>query len=361
MTQGGEGILGHAQYPDIADATGIAILSSTPRSRDNTDMTAQRPPPPRHKLPPLREPVKPAARRAPGPTLSMQSVWSERLKQYALLMRLHRPVGWLLLLWPTWWGLWCAARGMPSWKMLLIFSTGVILMRSAGCVINDWADRWLDASVERTRDRPIANGKVKPTEALLLFALLMLLALGLVALTNKLTMQLACIGAALAIIYPFLKRFTHLPQLWLGAAFGWSVPMAYAAEKGEIDALAWLLFLANVLWSSAYDTIYAMVDRDDDERMGSRSTAILLGDMDLVGIGILHASFLIAMWLVGSRAALAWPYTVGWLIALIVIVWQHWTIRSRDRADCFLAFRHSHWAGMALFAGMAAAFAIAPA
>ena len=298
-----------------------------------------------------------AARPAPQ-QLRPGSLLRDRLTQYALLMRLHRPVGWLLLLWPTWWGLWCAARGMPSWKLLAIFSAGVIVMRSAGCVINDWADRWLDASVKRTQDRPIASGKVRPSEALLLFAVLMLMALGLVVMTNELTIKLAGVGAVLAVIYPFLKRYTHLPQLWLGAAFGWAVPMAYAAQKGEIDALAWLLFLANVLWSTAYDTIYAMVDRDDDLRMGARSTAILLDDMDLVGIGILHASFLAAMWLVGGRAELGWPYTIGWCAALLVILWQHWTIRTRAHDACFLAFRHSHWVGMALFAGIAAAFVL---
>jgi 4-hydroxybenzoate polyprenyltransferase len=331
-------------------------------------MNPGKPPPPRHVSPAkpghITAPAKPAVRRpvplkravvaAPPPP----SGFGEQLRQYALLMRLHRPVGWLLLLWPTWWGLWCAARGLPSWKVLAIFSAGVIVMRSAGCVINDWADRWLDGSVKRTQDRPIASGRVSPTEALLLFAVLMLMALGLVSLTNALTIKLAVAGAVLAVLYPFLKRYTHLPQLWLGAAFGWSVPMAYAAEKGEIDSLAWLLFLGNVLWSSAYDTIYAMVDRDDDIRMGARSTAILLGDMDLVGIGILHASFLSAMWLVGERAGLGWPYSVGWCVALLVIAWQHWIIRHRDRDACFLAFRHSHWAGMALFAGMAAAFVL---
>ncbi len=284
--------------------------------------------------------------------------WRERFTQYALLMRLHKPVGWLLLLWPTWWGLWCAARGMPSWKLLFIFTAGVIVMRSAGCVINDWADRWLDAGVKRTRDRPIANGKVRPNEALVVFGVLMLIAFGLVLMTDAFTIKLAGVGAVLAILYPFLKRYTHLPQLWLGAAFGWSVPMAYAAQKGDIDALAGLLFLANVLWSTAYDTIYAMVDRDDDIRLGARSTAILLGDMDLIGIGILHASFLLAMWLVGTRAALDWPYTLGWIAAALIIGWQHWTIRHRDRDACFRAFRHSHWAGMALFLGMAGAFAL---
>jgi 4-hydroxybenzoate polyprenyltransferase len=323
-------------------------------------MNTRSPPPSRPKpaVPP-RPGTRPAvsARKAPAPT-PQPAGWRERLRQYALLMRLHRPVGWLLLLWPTYWGLWCAARGLPSWKLLAIFSAGVIVMRSAGCVINDWADRWLDGSVARTQDRPIAAGRVKPGEALALFAALMLIALGLVALTDPFTIKLAGVGAVLAIVYPFLKRHTHLPQLWLGAAFGWSVPMAYAAQKGEVDAIGWLLFLANVLWSSAYDTIYAMVDRDDDIRMGARSTAILLGDLDLVGIGILHASFLAAMWFVGERAALGWPFAVGWCVALAVILWQHWLIRGRDRERCFLAFRLAHFAGMAMFAGIAAALAM---
>ena len=322
-------------------------------------MNPRTPPPSRHKpAVPTKPSVRPSAaikRPIAPPASPAPAGIGERLKQYALLMRLHRPVGWLLLLWPTWWGLWCAARGMPSWKMLAIFSAGVIVMRSAGCVINDWADRWLDGSVKRTEDRPIAAGRVSPTEALSLFVVLLLIAFGLVLLTNPLTIKLAGVGALLAIIYPFLKRYTHLPQLWLGAAFGWSVPMAYAAEKGEIDSIAGLLFLANVLWSSAYDTIYAMVDREDDLKMGARSTAILLGDMDLVGIGILHASFLAAMWLVGERAALAWPFTTGWCVALALIAVQHWIIRHRDRDACFLAFRHSHWVGMALFVGIAAA------
>ena len=322
------------------------------------------PPPPRHKPQPPAgaRPVLPARPSrplaAPAPIATAGWDWRERLGQYALLMRLHRPVGWLLLLWPTWWGLWCAARGRPDWKLLAIFTAGVIVMRSAGCVINDWADRWLDGKVKRTQDRPIAAGRVRPGEALVVFAVLLAIAFGLVLLTDPFTIKLAGVGALLAILYPFLKRHTHLPQLWLGAAFGWSVPMAYAAQKGEIDALAWLLFLANVLWSTAYDTIYAMVDRDDDRRMGARSLAILLDDMDLVGIGILHASFLAAMWLVGQRAALGWPYTLGWIAAALVIGWQHWTIRQRDRHACFLAFRHSHWAGMALFLGIAAAFAL---
>ena len=283
--------------------------------------------------------------------------WRERARNYALLMRLDKPIGWLLLLWPTYWGLWSAAKGMPSWSLLLIFTLGVIVMRSAGCVINDYADRWLDGRVQRTAQRPLVNGKVAPREALMVFGALMMLALLLVALTNALTMQLAVVGAALAIAYPYLKRHTHLPQLWLGAAFGWSVPMAYAAQKGEVDQLAWLLFLGNVLWSTAYDTIYAMVDRDDDLKAGAKSTAILFDDLDTVAIGILHAGFLYAMWLAGTRLNLGHAFTIGWCAALAIIAVQHWIIRTRARDDCFRAFKLSHWAGAALWVGMAVGLA----
>lgn len=324
--------------------------------RMNAKPPPTRPPLPGQRQPAVRVPVaQPGAVKPWPPTAHAGFDWRERARQYALLMRLHRPIGWLLLLWPTWWGLWMAARGLPHWPVLAIFTLGVIVMRSAGCVINDWADRWLDREVKRTRDRPLVNGAVSSREALALFAVLLLIAFGLVWLTNPLTLRLAGVGVALAVVYPFMKRHTHLPQLWLGAAFGWSVPMAYAAEKGELDAMTWLLFLANVLWSTAYDTIYAMVDRDDDIRMGARSSAILLGDLDLIGIGILHASFLLAMWLVGSRGALAWPYQLGWCGALAVIAWQHWQIRHRDRDACLAAFKLSHWSGFALFVGMAAA------
>jgi 4-hydroxybenzoate polyprenyltransferase len=283
--------------------------------------------------------------------------WRERARNYALLMRLDKPVGWLLLLWPTYWGLWAAAKGMPASSLLVVFSLGVVVMRSAGCVINDYADRWLDGQVKRTSQRPLVDGRVAPREALAVFGTLMLVALVLVAFTNKLTIQLAFAGAALAIAYPYLKRHTHLPQLWLGAAFGWSVPMAYAAQKGEVDPIAWLLFLANVLWSTAYDTLYAMIDRDDDLKAGSKSTAILFGDLDLVAIGLIHAGFLYAMWLVGTRLQLGHAYTVGWCAALAIIVLQHWLARSRDRDACFRAFKLAHWAGAALWAGMAVDFA----
>lgn len=281
-----------------------------------------------------------------------------RWQQYALLMRLDKPIGWLLLLWPTWWGLWAAARGLPSWQNLIIFSLGVVLMRSAGCVINDFADRKLDPQVARTRQRPIASGQVTPKEALGLFAVLMLLAFLLVCLTDPLTIELAFVGAALAIIYPFMKRVTFMPQLWLGAAFGWAVPMAYAAEAGGIDRIAGLLFLANVLWSTAYDTIYAMVDREDDLKAGAKSTAILFGDLDLIAIGVIHATFLLCMLFAGQQLGLGWPYWLSLGLASLWIGMQHWLIRKRDPVACFRAFRLSHWAGALLFLGMAASFAL---
>lgn len=297
-------------------------------------------------------PVAPAPPPADAPP-----AWRARLPHYWQLIRGDRPVGTLLLLWPTWWALWLAAEGLPPIGTLLVFTAGVWLTRSAGCVINDYADRWLDGQVKRTAQRPLVDGRVAPREALMVFGALMLVALVLVVFTNKLTIQLAFVGAALAVAYPYLKRHTHLPQLWLGAAFGWSVPMAYAAQKGEVDAVAWLLFLANVLWSTAYDTLYAMVDRDDDLKAGSKSTAILFGDLDLVAIGLIHAGFLYAMWLVGARLQLGVAYTAGWCAALAVIVLQHWIARSRARDDCFRAFRLSHWAGAVLWLGMVVGYA----
>ncbi|AVP97082.1 4-hydroxybenzoate octaprenyltransferase [Ahniella affigens] len=299
-----------------------------------------------HAVPSSRPSVAPAVVRAP------------RWQQYALLMRLDKPIGWLLLLWPTWWGLWAAARGVPSWKNLIIFSIGVILMRSAGCVINDYADRKLDPQVARTRQRPIASGQVSPREALLLFAALMVLAFLLVCLTDLLTIELAFVGAALAIVYPFMKRVTFMPQLWLGAAFGWAVPMAYAAESGGVDRIAALLFLGNVLWSTAYDTIYAMVDRDDDLKAGAKSTAILFGDLDLIAIAIIHVTFLVCMVFAGQQLGLGWPFYLGLGLATLWIGLQHWLIRKRDPAACFRAFRLSHWAGALIFLGMAVSFAL---
>lgn len=234
-----------------------------------------------------------------------------RLREYALLMRLHRPIGILLLAWPTLWALWIAADGRPDTTVLAVFLAGIVLMRSAGCVINDYADRGFDPHVERTRDRPIAAGRVSPAEALALFVVLAAAAFGLVLLLNALTVALAVVGAFLATTYPFLKRYTHLPQFYLGAAFGWGVPMAFAAQTGTVPPLAWLVFAANIFWSVAYDTEYAMVDRDDDLRIGVKSTAILFGSLDRLMVGAAHAATLGLLALVGILADLGILYYVG--------------------------------------------------
>ena len=284
---------------------------------------------------------------------------SSRLGAYARLMRLDRPIGILLLLWPTLWALWLAADGGPPLHTLAIFVAGVVLTRSAGCVINDYADRWLDPKVERTRERPLASGEVDGTDALILFAVLMLCALGLVLLTNALTIYLALGAAVLAVSYPYMKRHVWYPQVVLGAAFSMSIPMAYTAVRGEIDAITVLLFCANLLWTTAYDTLYAMVDRDDDIKAGARSTAIVLGDLDLIAVGILNASALLTLWLVGRREELAWPFLVGLGVAALLMAWQLWHARDREREECFSAFRNNNWVGMAVFVGIAASYQLA--
>ncbi len=287
--------------------------------------------------------------------------WRERLSQYWRLVRGDRPIGWLLLLWPTWWGLWLAAGGLPPWWPLLVFTLGVWLTRSAGCVINDYADRWLDPQVERTQARPLATGAVSGREALAVFAVLMLAAFALVLTLNRLTVWLSVIGVVLAMTYPYLKRYTYLPQVYLGMAFGWGIPMAFAAIRGEVPPVAWLLYGANILWSTAYDTWYAMVDRDDDIRMGAKSTAILFGEVDLLAQGVLYALFFFALWLVGRQAALGVYYWSGVGVAALLVAYQFVIARRRDRDACFRAFLHNHWVGMAVFAGIAAHYVVAGA
>jgi len=293
--------------------------------------------------------------------------WRTPARDYLVLMRMDRPVGALLLLWPTWWALWLAAGDFPPPSLLAIFTVGVFLMRAAGCVINDYADRWLDPQVERTRGRPIAAGRVTPRAALVLFGVLLLLAFGLVLLTNAMTVKLSLAGAALATLYPFAKRYTHLPQVVLGAAFGWSIPMAFAAVKGGTPAvgwfqalppLCWLLFLANVVWATVYDTEYAMVDRDEDIQAGAKSTAILFGDDDKVILGVLMGTFVLALVLVGARASLHWTYYLGVAAAAGFCVWQQYLIRARERAACFAAFRNNLWLGMAVWAAICLALAL---
>jgi 4-hydroxybenzoate polyprenyltransferase len=281
-----------------------------------------------------------------------------RLHVYWALVRGDRPIGWLLLLWPTWWGLWIAAGGVPPVWPLVVFTAGVWLTRSAGCVINDYADRWLDPQVERTRNRPLATGELSGREALVLFAALMLAAFALVLTLNRLTILLSIVGVLLAASYPYLKRYTYLPQVYLGMAFGWGIPMAFAAVRGEVPAVAWLLYLANIFWATAYDTWYAMVDRDDDLRMGAKSTAILFGDMDLVAQGVLYALTFAALALVGQRAGLGAYYWSGLGIAMLLVVYEFVIARHRDRSACFRAFLHNHWVGTTVFAGIAMDYAL---
>ena len=279
----------------------------------------------------------------------------DRLKLYWQLVRGDRPIGWLLLLWPTWWGLWLAAGGVPPWWPLLVFTLGVWLTRAAGCVVNDYADRWLDPQVERTRHRPLATGAVSGREALAVFAVLMLAAFALVLTLNRLTVWLSFVGLVLAMTYPYLKRYTYLPQVYLGMAFGWGIPMAFAAVQGEVPAIAWVLYGANILWSTAYDTWYAMVDRDDDLRMGAKSTAILFGDLDLAAQAVLYALFFGALALVGRNAGLGGWYWAGLGVAAVLVAWEFWIARHRERDALFRAFLHNHWVGVSIFIGLALA------
>ncbi|HEX2084036.1 MAG TPA: 4-hydroxybenzoate octaprenyltransferase [Xanthomonadaceae bacterium] len=295
---------------------------------------------------------------APVPAPAPEPRWRERLRQYWRLVRGDRPIGWLLLLWPTWWALWLAAEGLPPLWPLLVFSLGVWLTRSAGCVINDYADRWLDPQVERTKDRPLATGAVSGREALAVFAVLMLVAFALVLTLNRLTVLLSVVGVFLAASYPYLKRYTYLPQVYLGMAFGWGIPMAFAALTGEVPPIAWVLYAANILWSTAYDTWYAMVDREDDLRMGAKSTAILFGELDLAAIAVLYALMFGALALVGRQAQLGAWFWYGLGAAALLVAYEFLIARYRDRAACFRAFLHNHWVGAAIFAGFALDFAL---
>ncbi|MGI9319779.1 MAG: 4-hydroxybenzoate octaprenyltransferase [Thiogranum sp.] len=276
----------------------------------------------------------------------------DRLIQYSLLMRLNRPVGIYLLLWPTLWALWIAGVGHPDLLVVVVFVSGVVLMRSAGCVINDYADREFDPHVERSRDRPIAAGRVKPKEAIALFVVLCLGAFGLVLLMNELTIWLSLAGVALAASYPFMKRYTHLPQVYLGAAFGWAVPMAFAAQTGSVPKVAWLLFVATVLWATVYDTMYGMVDREDDIKIGIKSTAVLFGEADRAIIATIQILFLGALLLIGEAADLGGYYYFGVLLAAALSIYQQYLIRNREPQFCFQAFLNNNWLGAAVFSGL---------
>ncbi|MBY4676536.1 4-hydroxybenzoate octaprenyltransferase [Marinobacterium arenosum] len=282
----------------------------------------------------------------------------EKLAAYAQLMRIDRPIGTYLLLWPTFWALWLAADGFPPWHLLLIFTGGVFLTRAAGCVINDFADRRIDGHVKRTADRPLPAGRVSSKEALLLFAGLMLAAFVLVLFTNPLTVQMSLGGLLLAFCYPFMKRYTHLPQVVLGAAFSWAIPMAFTAVQETVPAYAWLLYLANLLWTVAYDTMYAMVDRDDDLKIGVKSTAILFGDADKLIVGLLQLLTLSCLIVVGQQLQLSLWYYLGLAAAAALFLYQQYLIRHRERMPCFRAFLNNHYAGMLVFIGLALHYAL---
>lgn len=281
-----------------------------------------------------------------------------RLREYALLMRLDRPIGILLLMWPTLWGLWVASHGKPNLLVLMVFVLGVVLMRSAGCVINDYADRDFDPHVERTRNRPLAAQRVSITEALALFVVLCLVAFVLVLQLNRLTIMLSFAGAFLAASYPFVKRYTHLPQVYLGAAFGWSIPMAFAAQTGEVPVVAWVMFLANLFWAVAYDTAYAMVDREDDLKVGVKSTAILFGKWDRHMIALAHLLSLALLVIAGRMAGLGVFFYVALIGAVGLALYQQILIHKRDPKMCFRAFLNNNWFGLTIFAGLVLNFMV---
>ena len=290
----------------------------------------------------------------------LRRAWS-----YALLMRLNRPIGIALLLWPTLWALWMAARMLPGAEragafaplpplsLLAVFIAGTVVMRSAGCVINDFADRNIDPHVKRTRGRPLAARRVSPQEALVLFGALVLIALWLVTRLDPTTVLYSFVGAGLTISYPFMKRFFPLPQFYLGAAFGWAVPMAFVATVGTVPRTGWLVFIATLLWSGVYDTLYAMVDRDDDLKLGVQSTAIAFGDMDTLLVGVMQVMVLGAMVLAGRLVGMHWPFYLSLAAAAALFAWQQWMVRDRDREACFRAFTNNHWVGLVIMAGVA--------
>ncbi|WP_207060899.1 4-hydroxybenzoate octaprenyltransferase [Motiliproteus sp. SC1-56] len=276
----------------------------------------------------------------------------ERLRAWMELTRLNRPIGIYLLLWPTYWALWVAAEGVPALHLLIIFTLGVVLMRSAGCVINDFADRHLDGHVKRTRGRPLPSGRVTVREVIGLFFVLCLSAFVLVLFTDRQTVLLSFGGVALATAYPFMKRYTYLPQVVLGAAFSWAVPMAFSAQSGEVPAIAWLIYAANLLWTVAYDTLYGMVDRDDDLKIGIKSTAILFGDADRVAVGVLQGLVVLTLLLLGAQLQAGVLYYSGVTLAALLFGYQQYLIRHRTREGCFEAFLNNHWVGALVFAGL---------
>jgi len=282
-----------------------------------------------------------------------------RAWDFIQLTRMDKPIGIYLLLWPTLWALWVAAKGVPSLRNLLIFVFGVILTRAGGCVINDFADRKVDGHVKRTVQRPLVSGRISSKEALVFFALLMGISFLLVLCTNAPTIALSFGGLALAASYPFMKRYTYYPQVVLGAAFSWGMPMAFTAETGSLPAAAWLLYIANLLWTVGYDTYYAMTDRDDDLKIGVKSPAILFGDADRIIILSLQGLALGCLLLAGAQFELGGWFHLGLLAAAACFVWEFWYTRDRDPQRCVRAFLHNHWAGLAIFVGIVLNYALA--
>lgn len=278
---------------------------------------------------------------------------SNAFPHYLKLTRLDRPIGIYLLLWPTLGALWLAADGLPPVHLIVIFILGTVLMRSAGCVINDYADRNIDGHVKRTKNRPLATGLVTEREALALAAVLALLAFILVLFTNWTTVMMSFVGLFLAVLYPFMKRYTYLPQAFLAAAFSWAIPMAYTAIGAPMNEVTWLAYTANILWTVHYDTLYAMVDRDDDVKIGVKSSAILFGDADKMMVGVLQIMTWLCWLFLGLRAELGLFWMLGLVVAAGCFAYQQWLIRNRERDPCFKAFLNNHWAGLALFLGLA--------
>ncbi len=283
-----------------------------------------------------------------------------QLRNYAKLMRIDKPIGIWLLLWPTLWALWLAGEGTPDQGLFIVFMLGVFVMRSAGCVLNDFVDRKIDPYVERTRTRPLATGAVAPFEALTLFVALGLIAIGLATMLNRPTQILAVVAAGLTIVYPFIKRYISIPQFVLGAAFGWAAPMAFAAQTGETPELAWLVFGTTLIWAVIYDTFYAMVDREDDKKLGVKSTAVLFGDVDLFVIAGLQALMVLALALIGYRAELGFWYYLSVFIAACMMGWHLWLARDRKPEGCFEAFLKNHYIGMIVFIGIVLHYTFTP-
>ena len=282
----------------------------------------------------------------------MKAEIKQKIRLYAELIRLDKPIGAYLLLWPTLWALAIAGEGSPDLWVLVVFVVGVWLMRSAGCAINDYADRHIDRHVERTKERPLTSGRISEKEVLLVFMVLSLLAFLLVLSLNWFTIWLSTGGLLLAVSYPFMKRFHYLPQVHLGAAFGWAVPMAFAAQTGSLPKQAWLLYVAALIWAVAYDTMYSMADREDDLKIGIKSTAILFGEYDRVIVALFQALFILTLWLIGTELGFSGPYFYALGLAVVLLIYEQFLIVYRVPENCFQAFLHNHWVGAIVFFGI---------